>query len=219
MLDLTQNNCVICLENEKPVNPINNKSRYFNCSCSIYFHNDCWQTFINDHNKCPYCRVMAQIPAPDPIPDPAPIPEIEPFPANPQINNIFSLIKKYNMFLLLTQILISPACVLNTIGLVELQPSDNYITEIIIITSTIYLDFLLIFITDCNTELLLFELFRKVFIAFNVYKIIIVIISIKVISLGHLNNNTHILYGTICYISSYCMVTVLSLITYLITRA
>lgn len=201
MLQLTQNNCVICLENEKPLNPLNKKASYFNCSCSIYFHKDCWKTFINNDNKCPYCRVMAPVPALAPVPAPS--------------NTIFSLIKKYNMFLLLTQILISPACVLNTIGLLELQPSDNYITEIIMITSVIYLDFLLIFISDCNTELLLYNLFRKLFIAFNFYKIIILIIAIKVISLGELNNNTHILYGTICYISSYCMVTILSIITYL----
>ena len=196
MLQLTQNNCVICLENENPVNPLNNKASYFNCSCSIYFHKDCWETFINSQNKCPYCRIIAPAPVPSP-------------------NNILSLIKKYNIFLLLTQILISSSCVLNTIGLVELKKSDNYISEIIIITSSIYLDFLFIFILDCNTNLFLYDLFRKLFIGFNLYKIIIVIFSIIVISLGHLNNNRHILYSTICYISSYCIVTVLALITYL----
>ena len=194
MLQLTQNNCVICLENENPLNPLNNKASYFNCSCSIYFHKDCWETFINSQNKCPYCRIIAPVPSP---------------------NNILSLIKKYNIFLLLTQILISSSCVLNTIGLVELKKSDNYISEIIIITSSIYLDFLFIFILDCNTNLFLYDLFRKLFIGFNLYKIIIVIFSIIVISLGHLNNNRHILYSTICYISSYCIVTVLALITYL----
>ena len=196
MLQLTQNNCVICLENENPVNPLNNKASYFNCSCSIYFHKDCWETFINSQNKCPYCRIIAPAPVPAP-------------------NNILSLIKKYNIFLLLTQILISSSCVLNTIGLVELKKSDNYISEIIIITSSIYLDFLFIFILDCNTNLFLYDLFRKLFIGFNLYKIIILIFSIIVISLGHLNNNRHILYSTICYISSYCIVTVLALITYL----
>jgi hypothetical protein len=209
MLQVTQNNCVICLENESLLNPLNNKASYFNCSCSIYFHKDCWKTFINNQNKCPYCRIISPIPVPIPLPIPLPIPD----PAVP--NNILSLIKKYNIFLLLTQILISPACVLNTIGLVELQRLDNHISEIIIITSAIYLDFVFILIFDCNTNLFLNNLFRKLFIAFNLYKIIILIFSTIVISLGHLNNNQHILYGTICYISSYCMVTLLAVITYL----
>jgi len=200
MLQLTQNNCVICLENENSVNPLNNKASYFNCSCCIYFHKDCWEIFINTQNKCPYCRIIAPAPALAPVPEPSPA---------------LALIKKYNIFLLLTQILISSSCVLNTVGLVELKRSDNYISEIIIITSVIYLDFLFIFILDCNTNLFLYDLFRKVFIGFNLYKIIILIFSIIVICLGYLNNNRHILYGTICYISSYCIVTVLALITYL----
>jgi len=194
MLQLTQNNCVICLENESSVNPLNNKASYFNCSCSIYFHKHCWETFINTQNKCPYCRIISPLPAP---------------------NNILSIIKKYNIFLLLTQILISSSCVLNTIGLIELKQQDNYISEIIIITTVVYLDFLFIFILDCNTHLFLYDVFRKLFIAFNLYKIIILIFSSIVISLGHLNNNQNILYGTICYISSYCIVTILAVITYL----
>lgn len=197
MLELTQNNCVICLENEKPLNPLNNKASYFNCSCSIYFHKDCWENFINNQNKCPYCRIIAPAPVPAPVPA------------------LMSIIRKYNIFLLLTQILISSSCVLNTIGLVELKSSDNYITEIIIITSAIYLDFLFIFILDCNTHLFLYDVIRKLFIGFNLYKIIIIIFSIIVICLGQLNNNQHILYGTISYISSYCLVTILAVITYL----
>ena len=203
MLELTQNNCVICLENEKPDNPLKNKASYFNCSCSIYFHKDCWETFINNQNKCPYCRIIAPIPVPIPVPAPTPAPVL------------MSIINKYNIFLLLTQILISSSCVLNTIGLVELKSSDNYITEIVIITSAIYLDFLFIFILDCNTHLLLYDVIRKLFIGFNLYKIIILIFSTIVISLGQLNNNQHILYGTISYISSYCIVTILGVITYL----
>lgn len=199
MLELTQNNCVICLENEKPDNPLKNKASYFNCSCSIYFHKDCWETFINNQNKCPYCRIIAPIRVPALIATPV----------------LMSIINKYNIFLLLTQILISSSCVLNTIGLVELKSSDNYITEIVIITSAIYLDFLFIFILDCNTHLLLYDVIRKLFIGFNLYKIIILIFSSIVISLGQLNNNQHILYGTISYISSYCIVTILGVITYL----
>ena len=200
MLQLTQNNCVICLENENTVNPLNNKASYFNCSCSIYFHKHCWEIFINNQNKCPYCRIIAPMPL-----------EI----AAQAPNNILSIIKKYNIFLLLTQILISSSCVLNTIGLVEIKQQDNYIIEIIIITSAVYVDFLFIFILDCNTDLFLYDVFRKLFIGFNLYKIIILIFSTILICIGHLNNNQNILYGTICYVSSYCIVTVLALITYL----
>jgi hypothetical protein len=191
MLKLTQNDCVICLESGETFNPLLHKASYFGCNCLIYFHNKCWTAFLSTDNKCPYCRLIRREP----------------------INSLYLLVKKYNIFLLLIQILISPACVLYTIGLTQLKSSDYHFSDIVIITSTTYLDFIITFITDCNTGLLLYENFRKLFLVFNIYKFFICIVSIIIISPGNLNNYTYIIYGTWIYISSYFLVFFSVLIT------
>lgn len=191
MLESTQNNCVICLENEGTFNPLIHKASYFNCNCSIYFHKDCWTNFLITNNKCPYCRIIRTEP----------------------INPLYLLVKKYNIFLLFLQILISPACVLYTIGLAQFNTSDQGFSNVMIISSTTYLDFLMIFIVDCNTGLLLNSNFRKLFIIFNTYKFLMCIISIILMIIGNLNG--FILYATLWYIGSYCLFFLVFLVTFI----
>jgi hypothetical protein len=183
MLELTQNNCVICLEDAGGFNPLIHKASYFGCNCLIYFHDMCWSTFLETDNKCPYCRLMA--------------------PIQPQRATLYSFVQNYSIFLLFSQILISPSCVLYTIGIIDLNPSDIHFLEILIIVFSVYLDFLLTFIVDCNNRLLTYDIFRKVYICLNFFKIIILVFSIIIVSIGHLNEHTYILYGTTFYIVGY----------------
>lgn len=182
MLELTQNNCVICLENAEIFNPLIHKASHFGCNCLVYFHNNCWTAFLTIDNKCPYCRLTA-----------------------PVRTSLYTLVRKYNIFLLLAQILISPACVLYTMGIVDIDPSDIHFSEIVIVTATVYMDFLINVTVDCNTRLLLYNTFRKLFIIFNFFKIVILLFSIVIVIIGHLNEHKFILYGTTFYIVGHFM--------------
>jgi hypothetical protein len=186
MLELTQNNCVICLENADIFNPLTHKASHFGCNCLIYFHDICWSTFLETDNKCPYCRLIA--------------------PITPQRATLYSFVQKYSIFLLFSQILISPACVLYTIGIVDINPTDTHFSEIVIVVSTVYLDFLLTFIVDCNTSLLRYNFLRKLYIVFNFFKIVILVFSIIIVTIGHLNDHKYILYGTTFYVVGYFIV-------------
>jgi hypothetical protein len=207
MLELTQNNCVICLENSYTNNPLIHKSSDFGCNCKVYFHNNCWILYLNRDNKCPYCRIIRPLPYNLPNENPQPDPSF-----------LYRLVRKYNIFLLLAQILIAPCCVLYTIGLTELHYSDSHFLDIIVISSTAFFDFIICLITDCNTSLLLNNKFRKLFLFFNVYKFLMCIVSVIMLGLGELNKYEYTIYGTIFYTGSYCLLILILVITCIFTN-
>lgn len=207
MLELTQNNCVICLENSNTSNPLIHKSSDFGCNCKIYFHNNCWSSYLNRDNRCPYCRIIR------PVPYNRPDQEHQPDPSF-----LYRLVRKYNIFLLFAQILIAPCCVLYTIGLTQLNPSDGHFLDIIVISSTSFLDFIICLITDCNTALLLNSNFKKLFLFFNIYKFLMCLVSVSMLCIGDLNKYEYIIYGTIFYITSYCLLLLIFILTYIFTN-